>query len=254
MASVTKSGIAATTLPANKPTPKTKPKGVSVDPDAAALFDRAVKLYSGCKTLRMRWKILEKSGDSSDLTFFFARPSRSYVQWYWSGLRQVFIVDGKLLWTLLHADEPDKHYFKESCDKEKSAVENALSFFVQTPGPGEVLTDWLQGRHELQLARIKEMSKRRQYIQAKKLTTAQWKGRSWERVQVRYQFNPEEGWPVSPAAIYWLAPDNARLVKMEEFDNKGEAVATLEMLEQTFDAAIPASTFTVKLPRGAKIN
>ena len=237
------------------PSSAPKPKGFSVDPDAVALFDRAAKLYSGCKTIRLRWKTAQKSSVLTVVTFAFARPARSYARIYYeSGIDSVYVVDGNSSWMSQSDDLFGSTYSKEPVLKGDLA--DTLLHLNAAPGLGGVLFDWLQGQHQLQPAQIKEMLKSKQNVEvfeAKKLVAAQWKGRSWERVQVRYRLGASKDMPVrNSTRIFWLSPDNARLVKMEELNIKDEVVETHEIVEQTFNAAISASTFVFKIPKGAK--
>ena len=195
------------------------PKGFSVDPAAVALFDRAAKLYGGCKTIRLRWKTPGTSVFGEDATQFFtvvfARPNRLKVLFEnGEDLRELDLVDGKNHWSMQYDTLPAKTtfgatYSKEPFEKGKVAQGDIFRFLYAAQGFGDAFSELLKGEHEIQSAKIKEMRDPKQkveYFEAKKLTPALWKGREWERVQINYRYGPNDGWPaLSYAKIYWFA-------------------------------------------------
>ena len=249
-----------------------KPKGVLVDRAAVALFDRSSKFYGECKTIRLRWTTRDESPSPDNAqkptvtTIVFVRPSLSKVE-IKNGLvpRAVSLVDGKFFWALANVSSALTTYSKEHLNKDETPLENSLLNLVfGTNNPGMIFYNWLGGKHELQSEQIKLMQEphfNMMYFVATKLAPSNWKGRSWERVQIRERLCPQEDaeiadYDVNEDAvfnrIYWLAPDNARLVKMEELDAQGKVVFIHEIVEQTFNIAIPASIFVFKIPKGAR--
>lgn len=246
---------------------RSTPKGFSIDPAAVALFDRAAKLYSECKTIRVGWLtrnesvVPSKTQKLMQTTFVFERPAKTKLEIKYGFMpRTIYVVDGKFTWGLQTVSSAELTYSQWPVEKNLTPIENALFVFIfASDDPSSTFSTLLEGRHELQPAIVENLKSKdfiTEYFEAKKLAPAIWKNRSWERVQIHQRFSViidgKSDQPTTYNHIYWLAPDNARLVRIQELDANGKIGLVQEFVEQTLDSLIPASTFVFKIPPGAK--
>jgi len=237
------------------------PKGFSIDPAAVALFNRSAKFYASQKTLRLRWKTTDEGPNSIGrsgsgiTTMNFIRPDHFRVEFKNTNWHFLYLVDGKSILSLYRDGAKGKpHYSQSPLIKDKKVLEHTLSSLMWGGEVAGAMSYWLQGQHSLQAAQLKdfrlpEMSIH--YYEAKKLKRASWKGHSWDRVRVRYGYDPKSEMADDYVDMtFWLAQDNARLGRIQQdIDDRAQEH---EIIEQTFNAPIPASSFVFKIPKGAK--
>ena len=225
-----------------------------VSPQARALFDRAVAFYASAQTLQ-----LEARGASSEradgkqslpisLSLRFARPDKASVAGQNDAIKSLWITDG--------------HRVHEWNDLLGDVTDNALQVrgnptqlrdgLASTDYPvGRYLSGWLFGKHWLQPRELAAFVPGANFFEATALPPLTVNGQEQDRVQIRASYRAENGGAgLNWRHVLYFRPDGA-LVRVDFSAQKGAVTTrgTVNVISQTRNAVLPASTFVFHKPK-----
>ena len=232
---------------------------VVVDPKARAIFARATKLYGAAKTLRIRWKSRNESGELATNSLDFDRAGRLRL----AGaelIQPLVVVDGKNRWSLDDIYDADKGSIRIYSRAE--AELNEVHFEMQTaPGIAGVLGMLIGEVNPLEADVVSTESESLELseFRAVLLPPQSLNGQACDIVRIAcvQALNPEvveDEIQKVTQQTYWFSRENGALMR---FENRLMGSGTKlnpsdwQITEQTFNPKFAPDTFKFTPPKGA---
>ena len=247
--------VVALGAPAQKPSAKAPV--VSIDPKARAIFARAVKLYSAAKTLSVRWKSRNESGETSNAALDFNRAGRLRLVNV-DPFEPLIVMDGKTRWSLGSPDDLDENGRATYRRIEADDVDMEMQL---APGLAGVLGNLLNevGPLDTGLESDAAESLELQELRALVLPAQPFSGQACDLVRVSHVYAPlTKNGPTSVGQqTFWFARTNGALVRFQErsvMARKDMNVADAQVTAQTFNPKFAPNAFKFTPPKGAVLS